>query len=67
LTSSQIVAISELKTFENPWITYPQNTWVNLWISLQTKVVLTLAPDLTKIMAKYCRHEPPPVSERMAA
>lgn len=29
--------------------------------------VPALAPDLMKIMAKYCRHEPPFESERMAA
>jgi len=29
--------------------------------------VPALAPDLTKIMAKYRRHDPPPEEERMAA
>ena len=29
--------------------------------------VPTLAPDLTKIMAKYCKHDPPSVEYRMVA
>ena len=27
----------------------------------------TLAPDLTKIMTKYCKNDPPPVENRMLA
>jgi len=31
------------------------------------KAVPAFAPDLSKIMAKYRRHDPPPDFERMAA